>query len=119
MRSCTVERARLSFRASDATGSRALALRSAIKRLSESRIGKTPEILSIRRIVAQFPALCRLPSGRNQGYLNGAVRNGSGIMKNVALVGGGKIGVAIAELLGGSGDYRVTVFDHDEASLER
>jgi saccharopine dehydrogenase-like NADP-dependent oxidoreductase len=41
------------------------------------------------------------------------------MMKNVALVGGGKIGVAIAELLGGSGDYRVTVFDRDEASLER
>ncbi|HEX3431346.1 MAG TPA: saccharopine dehydrogenase C-terminal domain-containing protein [Rhizomicrobium sp.] len=40
-------------------------------------------------------------------------------MKSVALVGGGKIGVAIAELLGGSGDYQVTVFDRDEASLER
>jgi saccharopine dehydrogenase-like NADP-dependent oxidoreductase len=41
------------------------------------------------------------------------------MMKSVALVGGGKIGVAIAELLGGSGDYRVTVFDRDQASLER
>jgi len=40
-------------------------------------------------------------------------------MKNVALVGGGKIGVAIAELLGGSGDYHLTVFDRDEAGLER
>ena len=40
-------------------------------------------------------------------------------MKNVALVGGGKIGIAIAELLGGSGDYRLTVFDRDAESLER
>ena len=40
-------------------------------------------------------------------------------MKNVALVGGGKIGIAIAELLTGTGDYRVTVFDRDAESLER
>lgn len=40
-------------------------------------------------------------------------------MKNVALVGGGKIGSSIAELLGGSGDYRVTVFDRDAESLGR
>jgi len=40
-------------------------------------------------------------------------------MKRVMLVGGGKIGVAITELLSGSGDYRVTVADRDAASLER
>ncbi|HEY3776617.1 MAG TPA: saccharopine dehydrogenase C-terminal domain-containing protein [Rhizomicrobium sp.] len=40
-------------------------------------------------------------------------------MKNVALVGGGKIGTAIAELLVGTGEYRVTVFDRDAESLER
>jgi len=40
-------------------------------------------------------------------------------MKNVALVGGGKIGIAITELLAGSGDYRVTVFDRDAESLGR
>ena len=40
-------------------------------------------------------------------------------MKNVALVGGGKIGIAIAELLTGTGDYRVTVFDRDAENLER
>lgn len=40
-------------------------------------------------------------------------------MKNVALVGGGKIGIAITELLSGTGDYRVTVFDRDAESLER
>ncbi len=40
-------------------------------------------------------------------------------MKNIALVGGGKIGIAIAELLGGCGDYRLTVIDRDGASLER
>ena len=40
-------------------------------------------------------------------------------MKNLALVGGGKIGIAITELLSGTGDYRMTVFDRDEASLER
>ncbi|HEY2068701.1 MAG TPA: saccharopine dehydrogenase NADP-binding domain-containing protein, partial [Rhizomicrobium sp.] len=40
-------------------------------------------------------------------------------MKNVMLVGGGKIGVAITEFLAGSGDYKVTVADRDAASLER
>jgi saccharopine dehydrogenase-like NADP-dependent oxidoreductase len=40
-------------------------------------------------------------------------------MKNVILVGGGKIGVAIARFLIGSGDYHVTVVDRDGASLER
>jgi saccharopine dehydrogenase-like NADP-dependent oxidoreductase len=40
-------------------------------------------------------------------------------MKNVMLVGGGKIGVAITELLSATGDYRVTVADRDAASLSR
>jgi saccharopine dehydrogenase-like NADP-dependent oxidoreductase len=40
-------------------------------------------------------------------------------MRNVALVGGGKIGIAITELLAGTGDYRVTVFDRDAESLDR
>lgn len=40
-------------------------------------------------------------------------------MKRVMVVGGGKIGVAIAELLGSTGDYAVTVADKDPASLER
>jgi saccharopine dehydrogenase-like NADP-dependent oxidoreductase len=40
-------------------------------------------------------------------------------MKNVMLVGGGKIGIAITEFLTASGDYRVTVVDRDTASLER
>lgn len=40
-------------------------------------------------------------------------------MKNVMLVGGGKIGVAISEFLTATGDYRVTVADRDAKSLER
>jgi len=40
-------------------------------------------------------------------------------MKNVMLVGGGKIGIAITEFLSSSGDYKVTVVDRDAASLER
>jgi saccharopine dehydrogenase-like NADP-dependent oxidoreductase len=40
-------------------------------------------------------------------------------MKNVLLVGGGKIGVAITQLLSATGDYRVTVADKDAASLAR
>ena len=40
-------------------------------------------------------------------------------MKNVMLVGGGKIGVAIAQFLSTTGDYRLTVVDRDPASLER
>jgi saccharopine dehydrogenase-like NADP-dependent oxidoreductase len=41
------------------------------------------------------------------------------MMKKVMLVGGGKIGIAITELLSGTGDYRVTVADRDAASLAR
>jgi saccharopine dehydrogenase-like NADP-dependent oxidoreductase len=40
-------------------------------------------------------------------------------MKNVVLVGGGKIGIAITELLSSTGDYHVTVIDRDAQSLER
>ncbi|MBM3547637.1 MAG: saccharopine dehydrogenase family protein [Alphaproteobacteria bacterium] len=40
-------------------------------------------------------------------------------MAKVALIGAGKIGTAIAELLLGSGDYAVTLFDRDTASLAR
>lgn len=38
-------------------------------------------------------------------------------MKNVLLLGAGKIGVIISELLASSGDYSVTVADHSETSL--
>ena len=40
-------------------------------------------------------------------------------MKNVMLVGGGKIGVAITEFLSSTGDYKVTVVDRDAGNLER
>jgi saccharopine dehydrogenase-like NADP-dependent oxidoreductase len=40
-------------------------------------------------------------------------------MRDIALVGAGKIGTVIAEFLCGSGDYRVTVLDRDAASLAR
>jgi saccharopine dehydrogenase-like NADP-dependent oxidoreductase len=40
-------------------------------------------------------------------------------MKRVMVVGGGKIGVAIAQFLASTGDYRITVADRDAASLER
>jgi saccharopine dehydrogenase-like NADP-dependent oxidoreductase len=40
-------------------------------------------------------------------------------MKKVMLVGGGKIGVAIAQFLSETGDYRLTVVDRDAASLAR
>ena len=40
-------------------------------------------------------------------------------MKKVMLVGGGKIGVAIAQFLSETDDYQVTVVDRDAASLSR
>jgi saccharopine dehydrogenase-like NADP-dependent oxidoreductase len=40
-------------------------------------------------------------------------------MKNVVIVGAGKIGSMIAEFLGGSGDYAVTVVDRSEKQLDR
>jgi saccharopine dehydrogenase-like NADP-dependent oxidoreductase len=38
-------------------------------------------------------------------------------MSRVLLLGGGNIGIAIAELFSASGDYQVTVGDHDESRL--
>ena len=40
-------------------------------------------------------------------------------MKKAMLVGGGKIGVAIAQLLSETGDYNLTVIDRDTTSLAR
>ena len=40
-------------------------------------------------------------------------------MKKVLLVGGGKIGSAITDFLGHTGEYAITVADRDAASLER
>ncbi len=39
-------------------------------------------------------------------------------MENLLLLGAGKIGGAIVDLLGGSGDYRLTVVDRDAAMLD-
>ncbi len=39
-------------------------------------------------------------------------------MRNVTLVGAGKIGEMITALLSGTGDYRITVIDRSEAQLE-
>jgi len=77
-----------------------------------------PEILSIRRIVSHFPAFRRLLSGLKSEYF-GDETGRREAMKKVVLVGGGKIGVAITELLSATGDYRVTVIDRDSSSLER
>lgn len=40
-------------------------------------------------------------------------------MQDILVVGGGKIGEVIADLLAGSGSYRVTVADQDDARLAR
>ncbi len=40
-------------------------------------------------------------------------------MKNIVIVGAGKIGSMIAELLAGSGDYAVTVIDRSQRQLDR
>ena len=40
-------------------------------------------------------------------------------MKDIVIVGAGKIGSMIAELLGGSGDYAVTVIDRSQQQLDR
>src|SRR5277367_292937 len=40
-------------------------------------------------------------------------------MKDVVVVGAGKIGSMIAELLGGSGDYSVTIIDRSQHQLDR
>src|ERR1700679_3542062 len=57
-----------------------------------------------------------LPFAMRSGK-NGA-HNGGG-MTHVVIVGQGKIGSMIAEFLGSSGDYAVTVVDRSQAQLDR
>ena len=40
-------------------------------------------------------------------------------MKDIVIVGAGKIGSMIAEFLGGCGDYAVTVVDRSQQQLDR
>ena len=40
-------------------------------------------------------------------------------MKDIVIVGAGKIGSMVADLLGGSGDYSVTVVDRSQHQLDR
>ena len=40
-------------------------------------------------------------------------------MKDILIVGAGRIGTVIADLLAGTGDYAVTVADRDSAAVER
>ncbi len=40
-------------------------------------------------------------------------------MKDIVIVGAGKIGSMIAEFLGSSGDYAVTVVDRSQPQLDR
>src|SRR5476651_942435 len=67
----------------------------------------------------QVPAHCRLASAAMQSHcLYWKIRK-EFAMKNVLLVGGGKIGVAITQFLSDSGDYQISVADRDAASLAR
>lgn len=50
--------------------------------------------------------------------LGGSMKS-ENIMRDILLVGAGKIGETIIDFLVGSGDYRVTVIDHSEAQLNR
>jgi saccharopine dehydrogenase-like NADP-dependent oxidoreductase len=77
-----------------------------------------PSLSAVHRIIAQIPAHCRLFASRSLADTSCAIA-GVRTMKNVMLVGGGKIGVAIAEFLKGSGDYAVTVADRDGEALAR
>jgi saccharopine dehydrogenase-like NADP-dependent oxidoreductase len=49
--------------------------------------------------------------------LHPACNTGEVSMKKIAVIGAGKIGSTIAELLAGCGDYRVTIADRDAARL--
>jgi saccharopine dehydrogenase-like NADP-dependent oxidoreductase len=81
-------------------------------------IVESPEIIAIRRAAGQVPAHCRLSSAGAKAQIARA-QPWERAMKKVMLIGGGKIGVAIAEFLSATKDYRVTVADRDEGSLAR
>src|SRR6185437_2065355 len=116
---CTVDRASPSLRASDAVGSRALARSRSISLVSVSRM----EIRQIAGIACVLPdskgKTVVSPSQIRRGKAPFCQRNREVPMKKVMLVGGGKIGVGITELLSSTGDYRITVADRDAASLGR
>jgi saccharopine dehydrogenase-like NADP-dependent oxidoreductase len=58
-------------------------------------------------------------AGHENGRRDGGYYNLGGSMERIAIVGAGKIGSMIAELLVGSGDYAVSVIDRSEAALDR
>src|ERR1700722_10548538 len=63
------------------------------------------------------------PSEKTLPFAGDLIENGSHyfgvIMKSIVIVGAGKIRSMIAELLGGSGDYAVTVVDRSQQQLDR
>src|SRR5277367_3678483 len=63
--------------------------------------------------MSEFTLLIAMPWAENGRQYCG------GFMKDVVIVGAGKIGSMIAELLGSSGDYSVTVVDRSAHQLDR
>src|SRR5215475_1870591 len=124
MRSCTVVRATPSLRANEAVDSRALRRRresrcccSAVSRrfvgIVVISVGLYRQTDELQPLIRRSPPIHsdkrqRFPRGRRRKEL---------AMTRIILLGAGKIGETIAHLLHASGDYTLSVADHDATRL--
>src|SRR5882757_3760388 len=117
MRLCTLVRDRPTSRANCAVDARAFSRSAKISFSSMASMAIRLPYPTYCRIVPLKTPKKPLPFAGLRWENNHPV--GSFEMKQIVVVGAGKIGSMIAELLGGSGDYAVTVVDRSEAQLDR
>src|SRR3989344_2578915 len=108
-RLCTVVRERPRARASSATGARALSRRRASRGSSRAAIGDPP---NLSPHIAGAPIEC----GRSKRDSASAQREANR-MRKVAVVGAGKIGSTVVDLLVGAGAYEAVLIDQSAEAL--
>src|ERR1700730_10677793 len=118
MRLCTLVRERPTNRANCAVDARALSRSAKISFSSMASMTICLFYPTYCRIIPLIMPKMTLPFA-GQRWENNPPPCGVFDMKQIVVVGAGKIGSMIAELLGGSGDYAVTVVDRSQQQLDR
>src|SRR5512143_1004670 len=114
-RLCTVVRDRPSARASSATGARAFSRSLASRCWSRSSMDRSAielvEALRIPHHIAETPVESGARRAKSESVTKEAV------MRKVAVIGAGKIGATVVDLLLASRGYAVKVIDQSAAAL--
>src|SRR4029078_13719162 len=84
---------------------------------SVSSIVVSSEVLAFRRQTTCESSLCQLPIDQFCPSIGHSLNAGAAVLKQIVVIGAGKIGSTIARLLSHSGDYHVTVADRSAAQL--